>query len=65
MPCYHNGMVSADREQSPPEPRPGAPCRVAVLLLAAAFLMASCDPFVARVKGGNKSRPDWEIGVKF
>jgi hypothetical protein len=35
------------------------------LLLAAAFLVASCDPFVARVKGDLDSRPDWEIGVKF
>ena len=36
-----------------------------VLLLVAAFFIASCDPFVARVKGGLDSRPDWEIGVKF
>ena len=35
------------------------------LLTAAVFFVAACDPFVARVKGGNKGSPDWEIGVKF
>lgn len=39
--------------------------RGVIMLVAVMFLIAACDPFVARVKGGNKGISDWEIGVKF
>ena len=39
--------------------------RTLIALVAAMFLIAACDPFVARVTGGSKGLSDWEIGVKF
>ncbi len=36
-----------------------------VLGLTAAYLLAACEPFTARVEGGSESKPRWEIGVQF
>lgn len=44
---------------------PETALRAAALLFAAVFFLTACEPFVARVKGGSESRPDWEIGVRF
>ena len=58
--CYHSRMeVSAIRDRSL------VMRRGVIMLVAVMFLIAACDPFVARVKGGNKGLSDWEIGVKF
>jgi len=58
--CYHSRVCVADRR----DPLLGTP-RTLIALVVAMFLIAACDPFVARVKGGNNGLSDWEIGVKF
>lgn len=38
---------------------------IVAILIGTVLFLSACDPFVARVKGGSESKPEWEIGVKF